>query len=258
MRVVVIVFALVLSFPAFAQGKFFSTPSRGGAEGARQNAQLTTINGEFERMNACTGAGAVYAPTHPDANAGGCVTAIAERSMTGGLAVQGDATVQGHLNANGGLDVNGNTAVGGNLTVSGQIDVTGSIKISGGSAPCNSGRAGSLRYNSSAQQIEFCNGTAWSSLGDGASGGGSTSGGGGANCGPSLSGTCGNSSTYSHGQTWTVQGSCNASCPCGTCYGSYIVYHCQCYNGSRNLTGTGTGASCSVPQAGGCGDAGDW
>lgn len=145
MRFVVILLALLFSSPAFAQGKFFSTPSRGGADGARQNAQLTTINSEFERMNACTGAGAVYAPTHPDANAGGCVTAIAERSMTGGLAVQGDAAI------------------------SGQLDVAGTVRIAGEAEPCNGAKAGSLRYNAALEQMEFCNGSDWGSMGGGGS-----------------------------------------------------------------------------------------
>lgn len=66
---------LILSVPAaaIAQSKFFATSSRGGAEGAKQNAQLTTINGEFVRMNACTASGMMYAPTHTQADTGGCV-----------------------------------------------------------------------------------------------------------------------------------------------------------------------------------------
>ncbi len=77
---------------------------------------------------------------------------------------------------------------------------------------------------------------------------------GGANCGPNLSGNCGNNVTYSHGQTWqkTVPGSCSWS-DCGW----QQIYHCQCFNGSRNLTGTSNGSYCSWGCSGGD-DFGDW
>jgi hypothetical protein len=61
---------------AAAQSKFFSTPSRGGAEGAKQNAQLTTLHGEFVRMNACTAQGRIYGPAHPNADTSGCIEGL--------------------------------------------------------------------------------------------------------------------------------------------------------------------------------------
>lgn len=80
----------------------------------------------------------------------------------------------------------------------------------------------------------------------------SGSGSGGAQCGANLSGSCGNNNTYQHGQTWVVSGSCSwASC------GWTTNYHCQCYNGSRNLTGTSQGSYCSWGCSGGD-DFGDW
>lgn len=58
---------------ATAQSKFFSTPSRGGAEGAKQTAQVVTLQSENQRMNACTAQGLIYGPTNPNADAGGCL-----------------------------------------------------------------------------------------------------------------------------------------------------------------------------------------
>lgn len=65
---------MLTSAEVLGQDKWMVTPSRGGAEGAKQNAQLTTINNEFSRMNACTGVGRIYAPTHPSADLSGCVS----------------------------------------------------------------------------------------------------------------------------------------------------------------------------------------
>jgi len=67
--------ALILLVPlhAGAQSKFFSTPNRGAAEGAKGNAQLTTLQNEFQRMSSCTVQGWIYAPTHPVADPNGCL-----------------------------------------------------------------------------------------------------------------------------------------------------------------------------------------
>ncbi|MBI1363477.1 MAG: hypothetical protein GC134_05795, partial [Proteobacteria bacterium] len=75
---------------ALAQTKFFSSSSRGGGEGAKQNAQVTSLQGENDRMNACTAAGMIYAPTHVSANAQGCVGNF---TFTGGATVDNGLTV---------------------------------------------------------------------------------------------------------------------------------------------------------------------
>lgn len=72
-----------------AQSKFFSTPLRGGAEGAKIQAMTQTLTNELQRMNACTAAGLVYAPTHATADAGGCATQVASRSLVGNLFLDG-------------------------------------------------------------------------------------------------------------------------------------------------------------------------
>jgi len=71
---------------ASAQSKFFSTPSRGGGDGAKQNAQITTFQNELQRMNACTAAGHVYGPNHANADSNGCIQAL-EISPSGDIGV---------------------------------------------------------------------------------------------------------------------------------------------------------------------------
>lgn len=70
---------------AIAQSKFFSSPGR-GADNARQNAQMITLQGEHERMNACTASGHLYGPNHPNADPNGCIQAL-EISPIGDIGV---------------------------------------------------------------------------------------------------------------------------------------------------------------------------
>jgi hypothetical protein len=73
MKYLLVVFLMLFGTVAMAQSKFFSTPNRGGVAGAKQNAILTVLQSEQQRMNTCTAAGMVYAPTNPNADAGGCL-----------------------------------------------------------------------------------------------------------------------------------------------------------------------------------------
>lgn len=84
-----------------AQSKFFSTSSRGGVEGAKQNVILTVLQNEQQRMNTCTAAGMLYGPTHPQANANGCIPGLV-------LQEQGHASFSGNLGIGSpAIDVNG-------------------------------------------------------------------------------------------------------------------------------------------------------
>lgn len=126
---------------ASAQSKFFSTPGRGGGEGAKQNAQITTFQNEFQRMNACTAAGLIYAPTHVTAGPDGCTSDVSARSLSEDI------------------------SVGGHVSVSGTLSVAGTLKVAGEGEPCTPVLAGAIRYLSAAQVIEYCDGTAWAGLG---------------------------------------------------------------------------------------------
>lgn len=114
-------FCLVLySLDAYCQDKFFSFPSRPGVEGAKQNAQLTTINNEFSRMNACTVQGHIYAPTNPGSDSNGCIHRAAIEATNGNFSVFGSGTFGNGLvvnNAaavlNSGLSVSGNSVFNG-------------------------------------------------------------------------------------------------------------------------------------------------
>jgi hypothetical protein len=232
-RALLVLFAMPLFMVSFVltsldvlgQDKWMVTPSRGGAEGARQNAQLTTLNNEFSRMNACTGVGRIYAPTHASADPNGCVTEVAGRSMAANLFVMGltglgTATptqrlhvVDGYIRNSGGagqwkgielentdtsrrwqltmrtqseagnydnLMIHHNDGSGwiahhtfakegsvgiGTTDPQTRLDVNGAIKIAGTSETCDTPKAGAIRYNTSSQQMEFCNGTTWGSMG---------------------------------------------------------------------------------------------
>lgn len=137
---------LLYSMDAYGQDKWYSTPSRGVAEGARQNAQLTTLQNETGRMNACTAAGLVYAPTHAEADAGGCVTNAAGRNLSGDLAVGGNASISG------------------TLSVGGDVLISGGLKL-GDTSTCDPTSEGTIRYLPSQKSIMLCDGASWIEVG---------------------------------------------------------------------------------------------
>lgn len=156
---------IMASVEAGAQNKFFSTSSRGGAEGAKQNAQMTAFQSEFQRMNACTAAGMIYAPTHVAADADGCTTDVSSRSLSDNL------SVGGHMSVSGTLTMDERLGIG--ITPQLPLDVAGAMRIAGETETCTADKAGSMRYNPAISQIEFCNGTNWGGMGG--SGGGAFS-----------------------------------------------------------------------------------
>lgn len=173
---------------AQAQSKFFSTPARGGSEGAKESAQISSFLSELQRMNACTSQGLIFAPAHADADAGGCTTSAARRlladevritgaspllrfSAVGAAADQRNYQIQ---NTNGVLHIaptadNWAWQGGGYITMNRTLDlgvhnnvtVGGYAKVGTSTATCNASTEGALRYNSTAKKFEFCNGTAW-------------------------------------------------------------------------------------------------
>ena len=89
----------------------------------------------------------------------------------------GSGTVYGDLTLTGGnLAVSGTSALAGAVTVgtSGApagVTVTGGVQVGVDAASCSSAKAGTLRWNASATQMEVCDGSAWTA----AIGGGSSS-----------------------------------------------------------------------------------
>lgn len=59
-----------------AQDRLFavSGQGRGGAGDARQAAQISALENENNKANACTASNLIYAPTHSGANADGCIS----------------------------------------------------------------------------------------------------------------------------------------------------------------------------------------
>jgi len=122
--------SVTLTTSVSAQSKFFGTSSR-GAEGGKANAQIGTLQGENDRMNACTAAGTIYAPTHPSANATtGCVNTF---TFTQGLQIDNGATVNGTLAATNDVTVGGRVTAAEVFVGSGNVGnvptCTGSNKI---------------------------------------------------------------------------------------------------------------------------------
>jgi cytoskeletal protein CcmA (bactofilin family) len=161
---------------AFSQSKFFSSSSRGGAEGAKQNAQVTTLQGENERMNTCTALGRVYAPTHPNRDANDCIPHLTLNPTTGAATFTNGVTVN-----SGGTTVTGNSTFNNNLTVGGATTVNNTLNVTGTSTFGNnmtvngrvtanqlfvgSGNVGSIPTCTSAQKLQW-SGTAWTCVTD--------------------------------------------------------------------------------------------
>ena len=70
---------------------------------------------------------------------------------------------------NGNLLVDGSIGVGTTTEPTAKIEVKGEIKLGSTGLACTSVSSGAIRYNSTANAIEFCNGTSWSALSGGAS-----------------------------------------------------------------------------------------
>lgn len=136
------------SFNTHAQSKFFSTPSRGGAEGARAQAQLTAIQNESMRTNACTVIGRIYAPTHPNRDTNDCIPHFTLNPTTGAATFTNGVTVN-----SGGAAVTGDSTFNNNLTVGGRVTANQLF--------VGSGNIGSVPTCSSAQQLQWT-GSAWS------------------------------------------------------------------------------------------------
>ncbi len=61
---------------AIAQERFFTSPARGGADGARQNTQLQQLQNTTSSAEACANLGMIYAPSHSQRDASNCIAAF--------------------------------------------------------------------------------------------------------------------------------------------------------------------------------------
>ncbi len=102
----------------------FATPARGGAAGSKQQAQISVVQNEDSRMNACTVQGLLYAPNHSDANSNGCLPSH-KIQPNGDIAIYSNATFGGNLS------VAGNTNIAGSLNSSGRIYSSNGVHIQG-------------------------------------------------------------------------------------------------------------------------------
>ncbi|ALV27380.1 hypothetical protein APZ00_10195 [Pannonibacter phragmitetus] len=192
-RILLLFIALLCTASAanvMAQSKFFSTPSRGGAEGAKQNAQLTTLQTENERMNACTAAGRVYAPTHANRDANDCIPHLTlnptngQATFTnrvnvnsGGVNVTGNSTFNNRITIGaggltvgaGGANITGNTTLNNNLAVTGTSTFSSNMnvnaRVTANQLYVGSGNVGNIPTCTSAQKLQW-SGTAWTCVTD--------------------------------------------------------------------------------------------
>lgn len=167
---------VLTSADVLGQDKWMVTPSRGGAEGARAQAQLTTIQNESMRMNACTVIGRIYAPTHPNRDANNCIPHLNLNPSTGaatftnGVTINsGGATVTGNSSFNNDVTVGGATTVNNTLSVTGTSTFGNNMTVNGRVTAnqlfVGTGNVGSIPTCTSAQKLQW-NGTAWSCVTD--------------------------------------------------------------------------------------------
>ncbi|MBY0317001.1 MAG: DUF1566 domain-containing protein [Bdellovibrionales bacterium] len=104
-------------------------------------------------------------------SADGIVNQIAQsfsgiKTFVNNMIAQGTLTVTGLLTANGGVSTTTLTTSGA-ISASGDIVTLGGVKIGTVGTSCNGTTEGTIRYNSSAKKMEFCNGTIWANISSG-------------------------------------------------------------------------------------------
>jgi hypothetical protein len=144
--------SLFFSISAYGQSKFFSTPNRGGAEGAKGNAMLHTLLQEnVERRNETTANAASITELREATEAS--LTTISDCGGQGMIFGQAHALADSN-------DCIPSFRVAGD----GNVLFQGGAKF-GTTAQCDPTTAGTLRYNATAKRMEFCNGSIWGMLG---------------------------------------------------------------------------------------------
>ncbi|MBI1363423.1 MAG: hypothetical protein GC134_05510 [Proteobacteria bacterium] len=146
-----------------AQNKFFSTPDRGGLDGAKSQAILQMLMNENAIRRDETAANAASI-TQDRAAAEVSITAL-KNATDASLTVIGDCGTQGMIFGPGHTLVDGNDCIP-SLQVNndGRVSFQAGITF-GAYEVCNPATAGTMRYNASAKRMEFCNGDVWGMLG---------------------------------------------------------------------------------------------
>lgn len=183
-------FCLFVPTPLWAQAKFYSTPERHGASGARHTTQLSTIENLLKRKQECSAGGLRFAPTHSAADTNGCTFHSGNRRLTDELRITGNAPLL-RLSAesapanqrNYQVQDSGGTLYFGptddnwgwqgghitmdrslNLSIPNNLTVGGYFKVGATAAPCNATTEGAIKYNPSSKKVEGCNGASWQEI----------------------------------------------------------------------------------------------
>jgi len=154
---------MLYSLDAFGQNKFFSTPNRGGVEGAKSQAILHVLMNENVARKGETAANAASI-TQDRAAADASITTLKD-ATDASLTTIGDCGTQGMIFGPGHALANGNDCI-----PSLQVASDGNVLFQAGAkfgtyALCDPTTAGTVRYNTSAKRMEFCNGDVWGMLG---------------------------------------------------------------------------------------------
>lgn len=154
---------MLYSLDAYGQNKFFSTPNRGGVEGAKGQAILNMLmneNAARKRETAANAASITALGNSTDAS----ITALKD-ATDASLTTISNCGTQGMIFGPGHALADGSDCV-----PSFQIASDGNVLFQAGAKfgtyeLCDPTTAGTIRYNASAKRMEFCNGDVWGMLG---------------------------------------------------------------------------------------------
>ncbi|MBI1363918.1 MAG: hypothetical protein GC134_08020 [Proteobacteria bacterium] len=154
---------MLYSLDAYGQSKFFSTPNRGGADGAKSQAILQMLMNENAIRKGETTANAASVTTLGAAT-DASITAL-KAATDASLTTIGNCGTQGMMFGPGHAHADGNDCIQSFQVVSdGNVLFQAGAKF-GTSTLCDPTTAGTIRYNGTAKRMEFCNGDVWGMLG---------------------------------------------------------------------------------------------
>lgn len=150
--IIIVLASFAFGPDAYCQNKWYSTPNRGGVEGAKGQVILQTLMNENALRRSETAANSAS------------ITALKD-ATDASLTTIGDCGAQGMIYGPGHAAVDGNDCIS-----SFQIADDGNIQFQAGAKfgsyeLCDPTTEGTIRYNASAKRMEFCNGEVWGMLG---------------------------------------------------------------------------------------------
>lgn len=147
-----------------AQERFFTSPNRGGADGARQTTQLQqeTNRGIAHQISITALEADLSAVSATAANGLSDLTAAVAVSLTSA----GDVSCgnQGMLMGPSHTIAVGKCVPALTIAPTGRVVLTGGLKL-GSEGNCDGASAGTMRYEAAQKVVQFCDGTSWQEVG---------------------------------------------------------------------------------------------